>query len=201
MFQKPVFGRKGASVAKPEEKKGFAPLLSGLFEGVGPQPDLGNLSDELKRIDLFGRGLGRKALRFVATGEPVGFAQELEAIVDKVGRTVWASEYFSDSEAKNSTQLQSAVTLAKGEIADPQAVARFIAVRRAVYPHERTLGRGRPDLPNSELLRRRNWRASLLTTSVKDSTSFPILALSRKVFLRSPAVPNPPLLPSGCAGS
>lgn len=152
MFHKPIFGRKGASAAKPEEKKRFAPLLGGLFEGSGPQPDLGGLADELRRIDLFGRGLSRKAMRYVATGEQTGFPQDLEGIINKIGRNVWASEYFSDSEAKNKTHLQSAVTLAKGEITDPQVVARFIAVRRAVYPYERSLGRSRPDLPDNELL-------------------------------------------------
>lgn len=142
VFEKPIFGRKVGLAAG---------LRIAEFLGSEPELDIGGLTGELQRLDLFEPGLGRKGIRYVATGVPVGFPQLLEPIVAKVGRSSYSSPYFKDSVAVNAAHGASDVALAKGEVTDAQVVSRFIAVRRVVRPSVSQPGWGQPPIPEAEL--------------------------------------------------
>jgi len=139
MFQKPVFGRKGMKAVVQQAAE---------FMSAEELPDLGGLTAELKRCDAIAFGMGRKALRYVATGSPGGLPDQISAQLLQIGR--YKSEYHNDSVAKSDAQTQSDMAIAKGDITDVAVLSRFIAMRLALDPWPAYFSLSNPKPPEDE---------------------------------------------------
>jgi Domain of unknown function (DUF4132)/HEAT repeats len=167
-FRKAIFGRKGVDET-PRQSAGVAAQLHPA------------MAAELLRLDLYGQGLGRVALRYAFAGEPATFLSELEAIVTRIPH--YQSPYHKDNAAVNDAQGKVDVALAKGEITDGPAIARFIAVRRLVRPMVSMPSYGPPPFPESQLPARELFAAIMAGDSRLNSHSYHIQ-------------PPPPLVPT-----
>jgi len=120
IFRKTVFGRKGVEGAS----RGFFTPPPPPHDPLHPA-----LEAELGKLDLYRPGLAREAKRFVATGEPLGFAANLAALEKATPRH--ANPYHLDTSQLPLVQSETAKAVFTGEIAPGPQVARLMALRQA----------------------------------------------------------------------
>ena len=133
-------------------------------------PTLKAFEPELQRLDLYQRGLGAAAIRYVANGEDSSLPRRVAALVAAVPR--YQGPYHSDTKAKGEAAAIANLALMRPEIPAGH-VARFLQLRLLVDPLQTPYGQ--PPLSEERQLIRAVFNAvrAALPKSVSDNDKTP----------------------------